>query len=60
MYQRCSFRVCGGRLLEQELDLNDPSRALVHMGPLARRQRSEADWYGWSDLTVALLDHYRN
>lgn len=41
------------------MDLYDESRTLVHSGPLSRRQRSELDWYGWIDLTVALLDNYR-
>ena len=40
------------------MDLYDDSRTLVYMGPLARRQRSELDWHGWNDYTVALLDNY--
>ena len=43
----------------KDMDLYDESRTLVHFGPLARRQRSDADWYGWADLMVALLDNYR-
>jgi hypothetical protein len=42
----------------QDMDLYDDSRTLVHSGPLARRQRSETDWHGWNDLSVALLDNY--
>jgi hypothetical protein len=42
------------------MDLYDESRTLIQIGTLARRQRSETDWSGWFDLTVALLDHYRN
>ncbi|TDL16579.1 hypothetical protein BD410DRAFT_822834 [Rickenella mellea] len=41
-----------------DMDLFDESRQLVHMGPLARRQRSEVDWHGWHDYVVALLDNY--
>ena len=37
----------------------DSSRTMVHSQTLARRQRTEIDWHGWSDFFVVLLDHYR-
>lgn len=41
------------------MDLFDDSRALVYSSELARRQRSDLEWHGWTDLDVTLLDNFR-
>lgn len=48
------------RYAQQELDLYDDSRTLLHSGRLARRYTSRTEvTYTWVDLNVALLDNYR-
>ncbi|KAH7341545.1 CNH domain-containing protein [Rhizoctonia solani] len=41
-----------------DLDWYDEHRQLFMDGPLARRQRRDVEWHGWSDLHVGLLDNY--
>jgi hypothetical protein len=45
--------------MDQDMDMYDEKRTLVHSGPLARRARQETEWCGWNDHYVALLDNYR-
>ena len=44
--------------LLQDLDLYNDNRTLVYAGPAARRNRQDATFSGWTELYVALLDHY--
>ncbi|KAG9123304.1 hypothetical protein FRC07_015127 [Ceratobasidium sp. 392] len=41
-----------------DLDWYDEGRQLFIQGPLARRNRREVEWHGWSDLYVGVLDNY--
>ncbi|KAG8792825.1 hypothetical protein FRC12_004768 [Ceratobasidium sp. 428] len=41
-----------------DLDWYDERRQLFIQGPLARRNRREVEWHGWSDLYVGVLDNY--
>ncbi|KAI5892712.1 uncharacterized protein SCHCODRAFT_02501635 [Schizophyllum commune H4-8] len=41
-----------------DLDLYNDNRTLVYAGPASRRNRQDATFSGWTDLYVALLDHY--
>ncbi|KAG9088881.1 hypothetical protein FRC06_001802 [Ceratobasidium sp. 370] len=41
-----------------DLDWYDERRQLFIQGPLARRNRREVEWHGWTDLYVGVLDNY--
>ncbi|QRV90094.1 Rho guanine nucleotide exchange factor [Ceratobasidium sp. AG-Ba] len=41
-----------------DLDWYNERRRLFKEGGLARRNRREVEWHGWSDLHVGLLDNY--
>ncbi|CAG7852613.1 Rho1 guanine nucleotide exchange factor 1 [Serendipita indica DSM 11827] len=38
-----------------DMDLYGENRTLIHMGPVARKNKND---YSWADLTAVLLDHY--
>ncbi|KAL1739958.1 hypothetical protein HDZ31DRAFT_48462 [Schizophyllum fasciatum] len=41
-----------------DLDLYNDNRTLVYAGPAVRRNHQDATFSGWSELYIALLDHY--
>jgi len=43
---------------EQDMDLLDNSRQLIHSGKLLRQPESGLEWNGWSELHVLLFDNY--
>jgi hypothetical protein len=40
------------------LELESDERALLKIGRIHRRQRTERDWHGWTELCLVLFDNY--
>jgi len=40
------------------LELESDERALLKIGRIYRRQRTERDWHGWTELCLVLFDNY--
>lgn len=54
MAQKLLFR--RGERVDLDLDLSSDQRALLSQGPICRRNRTERDWHGWTDLYLILFD----
>lgn len=54
--QKLLFR--RGERIDLMLDLGADERALLFQGRICRRNRTERDWHGWTDLYLFLFDNY--
>ena len=54
--QKLLFR--RGERIDLDLNLGAEERALLMSGKICRRNRTERDWHGWTDLHLFLFDNY--